>query len=140
MSAYDPGKRTVAALAIACALLVAGNGAAQETEPTDEPPAELDVKVSSKSGELLRGVTVYVNIEAANHQRSTDAAGLARFTELPSGDATVQATMNGWKPAGKKVALTAGKRLELRLTLERSAAPKKPAPSAPRPTGPLRSP
>ena len=148
MSVRRAGTLGATPLAALCTLLlfVGSAGAQQAPQPTASP-AQLYVTVLAKSGTPLKGATVDVSTLSGTSGRSTNSEGLARFSDLPPGAATVQVQLNGWSPAGKRITLSAGKRTDLALTLEpheapeRPEAPESPGPSStttPRPTAPER--
>jgi hypothetical protein len=137
MSVRVSGGAAAASLAIVCAAsLVVDRVLAQEVPSPTPATAKLHVKVSAQSGEPLRGATVNVTTSKEDGTRSTNAAGLARFSELAPGLATVQVLMNGWNPAGARVTLSAGNRSDLSVTLEPIEAPNEAEAAAPPVTPP----
>jgi hypothetical protein len=131
MSAPDPAKLCAAPLVILCVfLLFAGSVAAQGKAP-DNMPAQLQVKVLANTGEPLRGVTVNVSTQAGDSERSTNAAGLATFLDVPPGAATIQVVSSGWNSAGRNITLSPGQHVELSVPLEPHEAPEKASPKPP---------
>jgi len=105
-------------------LLVIGSANALADPPRADPAvAKLQVTVSASAEEPLKGVSVTVSASDGDHERSTNAEGVARFPDLPPGSATVQVGLKGWNPTGKKVSLQRGKRTDVSFTLEPHLAP-----------------
>ena len=121
MSVRASSRLGVVSFATLCALLLLVGSVAAQQSPAPVAPAQLFIKVVTKSGTPLRGATVTVN--TSTDARSTNAEGLVEFSDLPAGVARVQVLLNGWKPAGAQVTLSAGKRANLDVTLEPHPAP-----------------
>ena len=136
MSARERAKLRSAPLAVLVALLLCSGSVHAQQGPPPATSAELYVKVSARSGGPLQGVKVTVSTSTTNRVRSTNAEGLARFTDLPPGVATVQALLDGWDPAGTRTTLSAGNRREITLPLDKRPAPARPpeAPESPSPS------
>lgn len=73
-----------------------------------------------QSQEPVTGAIVFLTVDGSDYPRSpeSDDEGKAEFTDVPHGQATVQATKDGWKTAGVTITLD-GKTRKISLQMEK---------------------
>ena len=108
-----------------------GGGAETPPEVTLDCPlkkrvemGQLNIRVTSDSGDALEGVLVQIENDAQLAKGATDAAGMLPF-EGAAGDYTVKVTKEGFFEKRRKVTLVSGTPLD--LSIQMSAEPTVPA-------------
>ena len=104
-----------------------GGGATGDSSSSSSPPpvlpalASVTIQVTTSSGTPVAGVAVALGGDFDGRSADTDAAGIARFSDVPGGEASAHTFVRGFHDASGRFLVTPDSNTHVTLSLEHVA-------------------